>query len=104
AENGVAAVQVRLRRMGHEPLRTAGVFAAERHADGSAFVRHHIYFTADRPARSAVSVAARIAVLHHEIRYNTMDKHAVKISRVRELYKIIDGERRVLRQKFDRET
>ena len=38
AEDGVAAVEVGLRSVGDKPLRAAGVFAGEGHADGAAAV------------------------------------------------------------------
>src|SRR5207302_2858046 len=56
AENRVAAVEVRLRRMGDEELRAAGVRAGEGHADRGARVFLQIDLVADRVARPALRV------------------------------------------------
>ena len=90
---------MRLGRMGDKPLRAAGVFAGEGHADGAAFVRDHVDLAADRPAGAAVAVAARVAVLHDEVRHDAMHFEAVEVTAPGELDEIVHGERRVLRQK-----
>src|SRR5687768_11739713 len=97
-EDGVAAIEMRLRRVRHKPLRTACVFAGQGHADRSAIVGHHVYFAPDRPTGSAVSVAARIAVLHYEVRHDAMDFEAVEIPRASELDEIVDRQRSVFGQ------
>jgi hypothetical protein len=94
-ENRVAAVEMRLRRMRDEPLRAARVFARQRHSDRAALVRHHIYLAANLPARTAVAVAARVAVLHHEIRHDAVNRQTVEIIRFRQFDKIINRQRRV---------
>ena len=86
---------MRLRRMRDEPLRAAGVFPRQSHADGAAIIRHHVYLAADRPPRAAVAVASGIAVLHYEIRHDAMNLNAIEIMRLGEFYEIIDGQRSV---------
>src|SRR5437667_7115296 len=59
AENRVAAVEMRLRRMGDEELRAAGIWPGERHAHGPARVFLQIDLVADRVARPTLHVVAR---------------------------------------------
>src|ERR1041384_7760755 len=46
-ENRVAAIEVRLRRMRHEPLRAAGVLARQSHSHGGSFIRNFVDFAAN---------------------------------------------------------
>src|ERR1044071_5955476 len=59
AEDRVAAVEVRLRRVRDEPLRPARVLARQSHPDRAPSVRHHVDLAAYLVAGAAVAVAAR---------------------------------------------
>src|SRR6266436_494388 len=91
AENSVTAVKMRLRRMRDEPLRAAGIFSRERHANRAAFVRHLVYLATNLIAGAAIAITARIAILHNEVRDDTMHCDAVEIIALRELNEIVDG-------------
>src|SRR6478672_5888933 len=94
---------MRLRRMSDKPLRTSCVLARKSHADRTPVVGDHIDLAADRPSGSPIAIAARVTVLHHEIRHHAMDFETIKIIRASELYKIIDREWCVVGKKVDRE-
>ena len=74
AEDRVAAVEVRLRRVGDEELRAAGVGPGEGHAHRAARVLLQIDLVADRVAGAAVHVVARIAALDHEVRHDAHER------------------------------
>ena len=78
AEHRVARVEVRLRRVRDEELAAAGVLPVERHADGAAQIRPLVDLVANRVARPALAVAARIAVLHDEVGHDAVDRDAVE--------------------------
>src|SRR5258708_31766292 len=81
AEDGVLRVEMRLRRVRDEVLAAAGVRPRiERHADGAAQVGALVELVADRIARSAFAVAARIAVLNHEVGHDAVDAQAVEVA------------------------
>ena len=78
-----------------EELAAAGVGPVEGHADGAAQVGPLVQLVANREPRPAFPVAARIAVLHDEIRDDAMDGHAGEVARARELDHRAHRERRV---------
>ena len=88
---------MRLRRMRHEPLRAAGVFARKRHADCGAFIRYFIDLAADLIAGSAVLIAARIAGLDDKIWHDARNRLAIKIASLRKLNKVINIKRGIRR-------
>src|SRR5262245_30536723 len=76
-EHGVARIEVWLRRVGDEVLAAARVLPVECHAHGAAEVGALVDLVANRIPGSALAVAARVAVLHDEVGYDTMDGDAV---------------------------
>src|SRR5690348_5147543 len=81
-EDGVVAVQVRLRTQGDEPLAAAGVRPGERHPDGPGAVSMAVDLVADDVAGAAPPVAARVAVLHHEVGDHPVPAIAVEVAGV----------------------
>src|SRR6185295_3396259 len=73
----VRPIQMRLRRMRYEILAAAGVGTGQCHADDTDIVAHRIDFIAQHESRAAPAVAARIAVLHDEVRDHAMPARAV---------------------------
>src|SRR5262245_21994453 len=71
-EDGVTSVQMRLRRVCDEKLAPASVLAGECHPDRTASVRPGVDLAADLIAGSPFAIAARIAPLNNEIRYDAM--------------------------------
>src|SRR3982751_1576636 len=65
AEDGVAAVEMRLRRMGDEELAAAGVRTGQRHPERPPQIAPAVQLVANGVAGPAVAVAARVAALHH---------------------------------------
>ena len=59
-------------------------FHDERHADRAAQVRPLVELVADGVAGPAFAVAARIAVLHHEVRHDAVHLQAVEEPLARE--------------------
>src|SRR5947208_1023835 len=55
-EYGVAAVQVRLRRMGDEELAAARIGPGKRHTHGTHVVTHGIHLVPEHEARSATTI------------------------------------------------
>jgi len=91
----VASVEVRLRRVGNEELRAAGVRPGERHAHGPAVVALAIDLVADDPSRPAVAVAPRIPVLDDEVRHHAVPAAPIEEAAVHEAQEIQHRERRV---------
>src|SRR5215475_5192622 len=100
-EDGVAAVQMRLRRMRDEKLAAAGVLARESHPDRAANVRPGVDLAADLIAGAAFAVAARVAPLNDEIRNDAVKSEAVEEALARERDEAVHRDRRVLREEFD---
>ena len=73
----------------------------ERHADGAAQVRPLVQLVANRVARPAFAVAARIAVLHHEVRHDAVDAEAVEVALARQRDEVLDRQRRVEHGELD---
>src|SRR5437868_150732 len=73
-EDGVAAVEVRLWRVRNEPLRAAGVFARQGHADRAAVVGHFVDLAANLIAGAAVAVAAWVAALDDEVGHDAVER------------------------------
>src|SRR5262249_20887481 len=71
---------MRLRRMGHKPLRAAGFLAGKSHSDSSSIVRDFIYLATDLVSRAAVSISARVAILDNEICYYPVYCDAAEVS------------------------
>src|SRR5918997_3449081 len=95
AEDGVAAVEVRLRRVRDEPLRAARVLDRERHPDRAALVRDGVDLAAYLVAGAAVAVAARVAALDDEVRDDAVERDVVEVVAARELHEVVHGERRL---------
>src|SRR5438067_1684836 len=87
-------IEVRLRRMGQEILTAAGVGAGERHSESAALVPMAIHLVTNCVSRTTIAVAARIAVLDHEIRNDTMEARIAVVARLGEREEIADGDRR----------
>src|SRR5215510_13259773 len=98
AEDRIDAVEVRLRRMRDEILAPSGVRSRQRHAHRSGLVAHGVDLVADREAGAAPAVAARIAVLHDEVRDDAMPPRPIEIASRDQLQEYRDGERRLGRQ------
>src|SRR5687767_4772309 len=63
-EHRIPAIEMRLRRVGHEELTAAGMGAGKRHAERPSHVAMWVELVADGIPRSTISVAARIARLN----------------------------------------
>src|SRR5215475_9334511 len=77
-EDGVTAVQMRLRGVRDEKLAAAGVLARKSHPDRAANVRPGVYLASDLIAGAAFAVAARIASLNNEIRNDAVKSQVVE--------------------------
>lgn len=100
-KDGVTSVQMRLRRVCDEKLAPAGVLARESHPDSAASVRPGIDLAADLIAGSPFAIAARIAPLNNEIRYDAMKSQVIEVVSARERDEAVHRDRRVLREEFD---
>src|SRR5262249_39610179 len=100
-ENGIAAIQMRLRRVRDEKLAAAGVLAREGHPDRAASVRPGIDLAADLIAGAALAVAAPVPSLDDEIRHDAVKSQAVEEPPARERDEAVHRDRRVLREEFD---
>ena len=89
-ENCVAAIQVWLRLLRHDPLRPARVFARQRHPNRGSVVRNLIDFTTNLIARPAILIAAWIAGLNYKVGDNARNCLAVEITFFRKLNEIVD--------------
>ena len=96
-EDGVAAVEVRLRGEGDKELAAAGVRAGEGHADRAAAVAQAVDLVADDVARAAAAVAPRVTALDHEVGDDAVEGEAVVETLRRELQEVQAGERRLPR-------
>ena len=63
--------------------------------DGAAQIGALVQFVANRVARSAFAVAARIAGLHDEVGHDAMERQAVEESLAGERDEVLDRQRRV---------
>src|SRR5262245_43798209 len=100
-EDGVAAAQMRLRRVRDEKLAAAGILARKSHPDSAAGVRPGVDLTADLIAGAPLAVAARVASLNDEIRHDAVKSNAVEETSARESDEAVHRDRRVLREEFD---
>src|SRR5262245_204487 len=100
-EDGVAAVQMRLRRVRDEKLAAAGVLARKSHPDRAANVRPGVDLAADLIAGAAFAVAARVTSLNDEIRHDAVKSEAVEEALARERDEAVHRDRRVFREEFD---
>src|SRR5262249_20459185 len=100
-EDGVTAVQRRLRGMGDEKRAAAGVLARKSHPDRAASVRPGVYLAADLIAGAAFAVTARVASLNDEIRNDAVKSEAVVEALARESNEAVHRDRSVLREEFD---
>ena len=73
----------------------------ERHADRAAQIRPLVQLVADRVARPAFAVAARIAVLDDEVRDDAVDAEPVEEALARERDEVLDRQRRVEHGQLD---
>lgn len=89
--------------MRDEILTAAGIGTRQRHAECAAIVSSRIHFVANRIARPAIPVIARIAILNDEIRNYSVEPRAAIISRASERKKIVDGDRRVRAKQLERD-
>ena len=89
---------MRLRRMGNEELRAAGVRPGEGHPHRGARVFLQIDLVADRVARPALRVVPRIASLDHEVRHHAHERRVVEEVSGGELREVPRGHRCILRQ------
>src|SRR5437870_721206 len=97
----VAAIEVWLGRMRHEPLRPARVFARQSHADRRAIVGNFVDLATDLVTGPTVSVPARIAGLDHKVWHDARNCLAIEVTLPGKLNKIVDRQRRIFRKKFD---
>src|SRR6185503_17594384 len=86
----VSAIEMRLRRVCHEPLRTASVLAGECHADCRAIVKCLVDLATDRISRPAVAIAARVTTLNHKVWHNSMKRDVAKIPALGKLNEVIN--------------
>ncbi len=100
-EDGVRAVEMRLRAQGDEPLAGAGIGARERHAQHRTVVAIHVDLVTNRAARTTEAVAARIAVLHDKVRDHAVPPIAVEEVPVHEPQEVGDRERCVGAEELD---
>src|SRR3954466_5619662 len=84
AEDGVPSLEMRLRTIRDEVLAAAGLLSVERHAHRAAQVRPLVELVAERVARPAFAVAARIAVLQHEPGHDAMNAEPIEKAFARE--------------------
>src|SRR3954465_1313334 len=73
----VIAVEVRLRRVAEEELAAAGVGAARRYPHGSTDEMKRAVLVGQRPAGTAVAVAARVSSLDDEVGHHSMERQTV---------------------------
>src|SRR5437016_14018665 len=92
-EYGVAAVEVRLRRMGDEELAAARIGPGKRHTHGTHVVAHGIHLVPEHKARSAPTIAPGIAVLDDEVGHDPVPAGSVKVASLDQVDKGGDGER-----------
>src|SRR6266704_1674567 len=78
AKDRIGAVEMGLRWMRNEILAATGIGARESHAYHTNLVPHGIDLVAEHEPRPAPSVAAWIAILHHEIGNHAMPARAVE--------------------------
>src|SRR5439155_15913763 len=52
----------------------------------------------------AILIATRVAGLNHKVRHDARNSLAVKVSYARQSHKVVDGERRLIRQELNRES
>src|SRR5438132_6015679 len=104
AKDRVAAIEMGLRGMGHEPLRTSSVFPRQSHADRAAFVKNFVDLTTNLITRSAVRIATRIARLNHKVRHHARNRLPIEVTFARKLNEIINRQRCVLGKKLDSEA
>src|SRR5262245_29890334 len=100
-EDGVAAVQMRLRRVRDEKLAAAGILARTSPSRGASSARAGVRLAPDLLAGAALAVAARVASLHDEIRHDAVKSNAVEETAARESDEAVHRDRRVLREEFD---
>ena len=67
----------------------------QRHADRAAQERPIVELVANRVAGPALAVAARIAVLHHEVRHDAVDLQAVEEALARQRHEVVRRQRRI---------
>src|SRR5262245_11099017 len=83
-DDGVSAIQMRLRRVRDEKLAAARVFTRESHPDCPAVVWPGVDLAADLIARAAFAVATRVAALNNEMRRDAVKSQAVEEAFTRE--------------------
>src|ERR1051326_2617481 len=89
--------------MRHEPLRAACIFARQSHTDRRMLKWNFVDFAANLIAGPAILIAARIAGLNYKVGHHARNCLAVKVASLGELNKVVDSQRRVRGQEFDRE-
>ncbi len=82
---------MRLRRVGHEPLRTACVLARECHSNRRAIIKHLIDLATNLVARPTVSIASRVTILNHKIWDDPVDGDVSIIISLGELNEVVYG-------------
>ncbi len=94
---------MRLRREREKILAAPGVRARERHPDRAAHVAAPVELVADGVRRTAVAVAAAIAILRHEVGDDAVEADVGVVAGAREAHEVVDGERRVGREELERD-
>ena len=94
-EHRIPAIEMRLRRVGHEELTAAGIGTRERHAEGASHVAMRVELVADGIPRSTISVAARIASLNHEIWNHPVEPLPVEVPTPGQRHEVVHGKGRL---------
>src|SRR5207247_515474 len=94
-EDGVATVEMWLRRMRDEPLAAAGVLAGKRHAHHAGLVAQAVVLAADGVARPAGAGAGGITVLDHEVGHHAVHGEPVEVAARGQPREVLDRLRRL---------
>src|SRR5829696_571751 len=94
-EDGVPAIEVRLRRVRHEELAPTGIGAGERHPEGASPVAVWIELVPNGIPRSAVPVPPWVTGLHHEVRHDAVEALSIEIASSGQADEVVDGHRGV---------
>ena len=73
----------------------------ERHADRAAQIRLLVQLVANRVARTAFAVAARVAALDDEVRHHAMERQTVEVALARERDEVVAREGRIEHVELD---
>src|SRR5687768_1093377 len=87
--------------MRDEELASTGIAPGEGHADGAAEIWLLVQLVANRVARSAVAIAARVASLNDKVRDHAMEHQAVEVAFACERHEVVRGDRRIKHVELD---